>query len=84
MALEAVLEVRGIDKWFGDVHANRGVSLAVRGGTIHGVVGENGAGKSTLTGILYGYHRPDRGEIFVRGRPVEARVVPTPFYKRPR
>jgi ABC-type uncharacterized transport system ATPase subunit len=33
-------------------------------------VGENGAGKSTLMGILYGYHRPDRGEILVRGRPV--------------
>jgi len=63
-----VIELRGIDKWFGDVHANRDVSLAIRAGTIHGIVGENGAGKSTLMGILYGYHRPDRGEIVVRGR----------------
>jgi simple sugar transport system ATP-binding protein len=63
------IELRGIDKWFGDVHANRDVSLAVGQGTIHGIVGENGAGKSTLMGILYGYHRPDRGEILVRGRP---------------
>jgi len=46
------------------------VSLSVRAGTIHGIVGENGAGKSTLMGILYGSHRPDRGEIRVRGRPV--------------
>jgi len=64
-----VIELRGVDKWFGDVHANRDVSLVVRPGTIHGIVGENGAGKSTLMGILYGYYRPDRGEILVRGQP---------------
>jgi general nucleoside transport system ATP-binding protein len=64
-----VIELRGVDKWFGDVHANRDVSLVVRPGTVHGIVGENGAGKSTLMGILYGYYRPDRGEILVRGRP---------------
>jgi simple sugar transport system ATP-binding protein len=69
----AVVELRGIDKWFGDVHANRDVSLAVQPGTIHGIVGENGAGKSTLMGILYGYYQPDRGEIRVRGRPVAIR-----------
>jgi ABC-type uncharacterized transport system ATPase subunit len=63
------IELRGIDKWFGAVHANRDVSLVVRRGTIHGVVGENGAGKSTLMGVLYGYYQPDRGEILVRGRP---------------
>jgi simple sugar transport system ATP-binding protein len=64
-----VIELRGVDKRFGDVHANRDISLAVHPGTIHGIVGENGAGKSTLMGILYGYYRPDRGEILVRGRP---------------
>jgi ABC-type uncharacterized transport system ATPase subunit len=66
-AAAPVIELRGIDKWFGAVHANQDVSLAIRPGTIHGIVGENGAGKSTLMGILYGYHRPDRGEILVRG-----------------
>ena len=45
----------------------------MRAGTIHGIVGENGAGKSTLMGILYGYYRPDRGEILVRGRPAAIR-----------
>ena len=50
------VELRGIDKRFGDVHANRDVSLAVRPGTIHGIVGENGAGKSTLMSILYGFY----------------------------
>jgi simple sugar transport system ATP-binding protein len=67
------VELRNIDKAFGDVRANLDVSLVVRAGTIHGLVGENGAGKSTLMGILYGYYRPDRGEILVRGRPVAFR-----------
>src|SRR4029453_18469189 len=67
------VELRRIDKRFGDVHANRDVSLAVRPGTIHGIVGENGAGKSTLMGILYGYYQPDRGEILVRGEPTAIR-----------
>jgi general nucleoside transport system ATP-binding protein len=72
-ATAPVIELRGIDKRFGDVHANRDVSLVVRQGSIHGIVGENGAGKSTLMGILYGYYQPDRGEILVRGRPVAIR-----------
>src|SRR5437867_10906822 len=62
------IELRGIDKWFGKVNATRDIWLEIRAGTIHGIVGENGAGKSTLMGILYGYYRPDRGEILVRGK----------------
>ena len=73
MTAATAVELRGIDKRFGDVHANRDVSLAVRPGTIHGIVGENGAGKSTLMGILYGYYQPDRGEILVRGKPTAIR-----------
>jgi len=67
------LELRGIDKHFGAVHANRSVSLAVARGTIHGLIGENGAGKSTLMNIVYGYHRADAGEIRVNGRRVRFR-----------
>src|SRR5438445_5163492 len=67
------IELRGIDKWFGAVHANRDVTLSVGAGEIHGIVGENGAGKSTLMGILYGYYRPDRGQILVRGTPATIR-----------
>jgi simple sugar transport system ATP-binding protein len=52
------------------VQANRGVNLTVAAASIHGVVGENGAGKSTLMNLLYGVHRPDRGEIRLDGRPV--------------
>jgi general nucleoside transport system ATP-binding protein len=72
-AAPAVIELRGVDKRFGAVHANRDVSLVIGAGMIHGIVGENGAGKSTLMGILYGYHQPDRGEILVRGRPATIR-----------
>jgi ABC-type uncharacterized transport system ATPase subunit len=67
------LELRGIDKHFGAVHANRAVSLAVARGSVHGLVGENGAGKSTLMNIVYGFHPADAGEIRVQGRPVKLR-----------
>ena len=62
------LELKGISKSFGAVQANKDISLNVRRGTIHGIVGENGAGKSTLMSILYGFYRADRGEIFIHGQ----------------
>jgi simple sugar transport system ATP-binding protein len=65
------IELVGIDKRFGTVHANKAISLAVPMGTIHGIVGENGAGKSTLMSILYGYYRADAGEIRIGGRAVD-------------
>ncbi|MFQ8432253.1 ABC transporter ATP-binding protein [Amaricoccus sp. W119] len=63
------IELIGISKSFGPVQANRDIDLAVRRGTIHGIVGENGAGKSTLMSILYGFYQADAGEIRVNGRP---------------
>ncbi len=68
------IELVGIDKRFGEVHANKGVDLTVAAGTIHGIVGENGAGKSTLMSILYGFYEADAGEIRVGGRPVRIRA----------
>lgn len=65
------LELRGIDKWFGPVHANNSVSFQVPRGTIHGIIGENGAGKSTLMSIVYGYYQADGGEIRVNGSPIK-------------
>ncbi len=65
------LELIGIEKRFGPVHANRAVSLRVSRGSIHGLIGENGAGKSTLMNIVYGFHRADAGEILVNGRRVD-------------
>ena len=67
-AAPAALELQGVDKRFGAVHANRAIDLAVATGTIHGIVGENGAGKSTLMNIVYGFYQPDRGRILVDGQ----------------
>jgi simple sugar transport system ATP-binding protein len=63
------IELRGISKAFGPVQANKDISLHVRKGTIHGIVGENGAGKSTLMSILYGFYKADAGEIIINGQP---------------
>lgn len=70
---ELAIELKGIDKSFGLVHANRDINLKVRKGSIHGIIGENGAGKSTLMSILYGFYQADRGEILVDGRPIDMR-----------
>jgi len=70
-AAAAAIELRGIDKSFGAVHAVRGVSLAIPRGNIVGIVGENGAGKSTLMSILYGLYRADAGRILIDGHPVD-------------
>ena len=67
-AVQPAIELRGIDKRFGAVHANKSIDLKVEKGTIHGIVGENGAGKSTLMSILYGFYQADAGTIHVDGR----------------
>jgi ABC-type uncharacterized transport system ATPase subunit len=67
------IELIGIDKSFGPVHANKNVNLKIERGVIHGVVGENGAGKSTLMSILYGFYEADAGEIHVNGEVVRIR-----------
>jgi simple sugar transport system ATP-binding protein len=64
---EAAIELIGIEKRFGTVHANRDIHLRVEKGTIHGIIGENGAGKSTLMSILYGFYQADSGEIRIDG-----------------
>ncbi len=70
------IELRGISKAFGAVQANKNISIKVRRGTIHGIVGENGAGKSTLMSILYGFYRADAGEIFINGTRTEITSSP--------
>lgn len=64
-----------IVKRFGTLVANDDVSLTLRPGTIHGLLGENGAGKSTLMRVLCGQHAPDAGEIIVDGL-ARARLTP--------
>ena len=62
------ISLSGISKTFGAVKANDSVSLKVKHGHIHGIVGENGAGKSTLVSILYGFYQADRGEMEIDGK----------------
>src|SRR3954464_7180350 len=69
--MTTALKLQGIDKHFGPVHANRGVSLAIPKGAIAGIIGENGAGKSTLMSIVYGLYQADAGEILVDGKAAE-------------
>jgi rhamnose transport system ATP-binding protein len=68
-----VVELRGISRWFGGVHALRGVDLELRAGEILGLLGENGAGKSTLVKVLTGVIPPSQGDILVDGESVNLR-----------
>ncbi len=70
---DIAIELKGIDKSFGPVHANKNINLKVRKGSIHGIIGENGAGKSTLMSILYGFYQADKGEIFVDSKKLTIR-----------
>jgi simple sugar transport system ATP-binding protein len=70
----AIIECRGLEKWYSGVHALKNVSLSIGHGEVVGLVGDNGAGKSTLIKILSGVHRQDRGEIYMNGQPVALRT----------
>ncbi len=63
----------GITKTFGEVVANKNISLSIRRGEVLSLLGENGSGKTTLMNILSGIYYPDEGQIFVGGREVSIR-----------
>ena len=68
-----LVSMRGIDKTFFGVHANRGVDFDLYPGEVHSLLGENGAGKTTLMNVLSGIYAPDEGTLEVQGVPVAFR-----------
>jgi ABC-type sugar transport system ATPase subunit len=77
---EYVVEMKGICKRFGGVHALRSVNLELRRAEILGIVGDNGAGKSTLMKILSGVYLADEGEIYVEGQKAHIRNPQDAFH----
>lgn len=70
-----LLELKNIEKWYGKVHALKGVNFHVNSGEVVGLIGENGAGKSTLIKIISGFLQPDKGEIFWKGENVKIESI---------
>ncbi|MEC2194296.1 ABC transporter ATP-binding protein [Bacillus sp. JNUCC-22] len=65
--MDYIIEMLNIRKEFPGIVANDDVTLQVKKGEIHALLGENGAGKSTLMNVLFGLYQPEKGEIRVRG-----------------
>lgn len=65
-----VIEMRNITKEFPGIKANDDITLQLKSGEIHALLGENGAGKSTLMSVLFGIYQPDGGQIYKDGEPV--------------
>ena len=70
---DALIRCEAIEKWYGGVHALKGVDFHCERNEVVGLVGDNGAGKSTLIKILSGAHHHDGGKIFVEGKEVRFR-----------
>ena len=66
-----IIEMLGITKEFPGIIANDNITLQLKKGEIHALLGENGAGKSTLMSVLFGLYQPEKGIIKVRGREVK-------------
>ncbi|ANF37871.1 heme ABC transporter ATP-binding protein [Bacillus sp. CN2] len=69
-SVDYIIEMLNIRKEFPGIVANDDVTLQVKKGEIHALLGENGAGKSTLMNVLFGLYQPEKGEIRVRGERV--------------
>lgn len=75
MSGKVLLEMNHVHKRFAGVHALNDVSLELKAGEVHALLGENGAGKSTLIKVLGGIYQADEGEIYIDGNKVEIKGV---------
>ncbi len=66
-ANDTILEIRGLNKYFGPTHANKNIDFTVKRGEIKGLIGENGSGKSTLISQIAGLYRHDSGTMLLDG-----------------
>jgi branched-chain amino acid transport system ATP-binding protein len=73
----AVLDVHGLNKSFGALHATRDLSFLVNAGEIHALIGPNGAGKTTLIQQIYGALKPDSGRVLLNGRDITSLPIPS-------
>jgi len=71
--MEYIIEMLNITKEFPGIIANNNVTLQIKKGEIHALLGENGAGKSTLMSVLFGMYQPEKGHIKIKGK--EARIT---------
>ncbi|HET8560592.1 MAG TPA: ATP-binding cassette domain-containing protein, partial [Marmoricola sp.] len=67
---QALVRLRGVDKWFGDLHALKGIDLDVRRGEVVVIIGPSGSGKSTLCRTINRLETIDQGTITLDGRPL--------------
>ena len=74
MENEYIIEMRNITKVFPGIVANDHITLQLKRGEIHALLGENGAGKSTLMSVLFGLYQPEEGEIYKNGERVDIRT----------
>jgi simple sugar transport system ATP-binding protein len=70
-----LLEMKGIHKYFGQVHVLKGIDFKIDDNEIVGLCGDNGAGKSTLIKIITGVYRPTQGEIFYKAKKITMHSV---------
>ena len=73
MAEDFVIEMLHITKEFPGIKANDDITLQLRKGEVHALLGENGAGKSTLMSVLFGLYQPEAGQIRKNGKEVAIR-----------
>ena len=66
---ERILEIRGLNKYFGPTHANKNIDFDLDQGEIRGIIGENGSGKSTLLSQIAGLYGSDSGTMKLNGKP---------------
>lgn len=67
---DVVLRCEDVNRWFGGIHALKGVSISINEGEIYGLVGPNGSGKTTLVNCITGFYPPQQGRIDFRGKQI--------------